>query len=366
LRAVGKLDFVVVKGHDDDDSTNDHRVDDAYGVQRVIRLHRVESHSPWEKLRCGFDAKFMGYDGHIADTQDRLSLLRDLPKYDLVWIHALRTANSLGHWAWPRSVMDIDDIPSTFLQTVLTHSRGAAARLRASLRLHVAKRRERYLNDRFTVLSVCSISDRRYVGRSPKVHVIPNGFSKPESEPVRQTAQPPRIGFIGIFDYAPNVDSIRWFVEKCWPQVKQQVPEARFRVVGTGSDGPRRPQGCDVDALGWVENAADEIATWSAMVVPLRMGGGTRVKIAEGFSRKCPIVSTSLGAYGYAVENGQELLLADSADDFAAACVRVIRQPQEAAAMADRAWRQFMEHWTWDAIRPRIWAAAEDCLRAGA
>ena len=98
-------------------------------------------------------------------------------------------------------------------------------------------------------------------------------------------------------------------------------------------------------------------------LVPLHVGGGQRVKIPEGFSRKCPLVSTSLGAFGYEVANGRELLLADDPREFAAACISLIRDPRSAAQMAERAYRTFLERWTWDTIAPRVWAAAEDCLR---
>jgi glycosyltransferase involved in cell wall biosynthesis len=99
------------------------------------------------------------------------------------------------------------------------------------------------------------------------------------------------------------------------------------------------------------------------MVVPVRLGAGTRVKIAQGFSLKCPVVSTSFGAYGYDVKDRVELFLADTAETFAEACIRMICHPIEANAMANRAWEQFLRKWTWDAIAPRVWAAAEDCLR---
>jgi len=95
------------------------------------------------------------------------------------------------------------------------------------------------------------------------------------------------------------------------------------------------------------------------------VGAGTRVKVADGFSRKCPIVSTHLGAFGYDVRSGRELLLADKPDDFATACVSLIRDPTGASAMADRAYAAFLQNWTWDAIAPRVWAAAEDALRLG-
>jgi glycosyltransferase involved in cell wall biosynthesis len=118
--------------------------------------------------------------------------------------------------------------------------------------------------------------------------------------------------------------------------------------------------------MGYVSDAGSEMATWSAMIVPVRQGAGTRVKIADAFSRKCPVVSTKLGAYGYDVQSGRELLLADKPNDFAQACVSLIRERTAASAMADRAYAAFLQNWTWDAIAPRVWAAAEDALALSA
>jgi glycosyltransferase involved in cell wall biosynthesis len=141
------------------------------------------------------------------------------------------------------------------------------------------------------------------------------------------------------------------------------MPDVRLRIVGEGSDGPLKPLGPDIDGLGWVSDLVDEIGTWSLMIVPLRLGAGTRVKIAQAFSLKCPIVSTSFGAYGYGVKDRVELLLADTAGSFSEACMRMIRNPIEANEVANRAWEQFLRKWTWDAIAPRVWAAAEHCLK---
>ena len=167
-------------------------------------------------------------------------------------------------------------------------------------------------------------------------------------------------------DYDPNLEGINWFANECWPQIKREVPDARLRLVGRYSDGPLKPPGPDIDGLGWVPDAAAEIATWSAMVVPILRGAGTRGKIAHSFSLKCPIVSTPLGAYGYEIADGREAYLAESAQDFAKACVRAIRHPAEAAELAERAWQKFIENWSWEAIRPRIWATVDDCLQRSA
>jgi glycosyltransferase involved in cell wall biosynthesis len=317
----------------------------------VLNPRRSYSHG------CGVDCAAVGQLQRIA------------AEFDIIWFAKLRTPNMFPKWTWSRSVADIDDVPSLFEATVLASARGLKAWLMACLRYQSWKRRDRLVGERFSVLGVCSELDKRYLQSlnvTVPVHVIPNGFERPARPPVRMPATPPRIGFIGIFDYAPNLGGIQWFARECWPRIKRELPEARLRLVGRYSDGPLKPNGPDIDGLGWVANADEEMATWSSMVVPLQLGAGTRGKIAHAFSTKCPVVSTSLGAYGYETKSGRELLLADTAEDFASACVSLVRCPVEASAMAERAWSQFLEKWTWDAIRPRVWAAAEDCLRLNA
>ena len=119
--------------------------------------------------------------------------------------------------------------------------------------------------------------------------------------------------------------------ENCWPAIRKAVPGIRFSLIGKDTDGPLKPLDRDVDVLGWVEDPAGEIATWSATVIPIRFGGGTRIKIADAFSRKCPVVSTRFGAFGYDVHHGNELLLADDNDPkaFASSCISLIQNPSD-------------------------------------
>jgi glycosyltransferase involved in cell wall biosynthesis len=101
-------------------------------------------------------------------------------------------------------------------------------------------------------------------------------------------------------------------------------------------------------------------------VIPLRLGGGTRIKLADAFSRKCPVVATRFGAYGYDVQSGKHVLLADDPQAFACGCIHLLRHPEFGRQIAEAAWQEFLRRWTWDVIAPKIWAAAEDCLRRSA
>jgi glycosyltransferase involved in cell wall biosynthesis len=319
-----------------------------------------------DKIRWTVDPKLQYPNGFAVEDEAVQWVLSRLTSFDLIWFSTIHAADMFPVTVWPKSVLDIDDLQSSHGLTSLktqSHLRERVASLR---KIFVWKRREKLLGQRFTLLSVCSDADRRYltqIGVQAPVHVIPNAFEKPAAEPVRNPMEPPRIGFIGFFEYSPNHDGIQWFVEQCWPRVKAAVPNARLRLVGKGSNRIRTLAGLDVDSLGWLPDASDEIRTWSAMVIPIRIGAGTRVKIAQAFSQKCPVVSTSLGAHGYGAVNRHDMFLADTAADFSDACVCAIREPRVATEIAERAWNRFLDHWTWDAVRPRIWAAAEDCLR---
>jgi glycosyltransferase involved in cell wall biosynthesis len=334
-----------------------------FDLARVIPVVPSPVRGLRQRGRSVFDPDFTNIHGLAASAEDEAWLLEAQRQFDLIWFFKLRTANFFANARWPRSVVDIDDVPSAMERTLARSAPTFARRARSRLRALELRRHENHLDQRFSVLSVCSQADRDGLRSSAPVHVIPNGFERPAREPEPAPTTPPRIGFVGLFSYLANRDGVRWFVENCWGRIRREVPGVRLRLVGKDTDGPLKPTGPAIDGLGWVEDPAAEIASWSLMIVPIRTGAGTRVKIPDAFSRKCPLVSTRLGAFGYEVEDRRELRLVDDPEEFAAACIDVIRNPGEAAAMAERAYRSFLEKWTWDAITPRVWAAVEDCLR---
>jgi glycosyltransferase involved in cell wall biosynthesis len=365
LQEIGSVEMVLLdKGGVDRDLIGQagSTVNAEYICQQVARLNE----GLIEKVGRKLNAESHYPDGWRVPDEAMGHLTNRLNQFDMIWFFELRSADMFPNTTWPRSVVDIDDMPSLYESSTLQVEGGLRHRCLAFVRGLTWRRREKLLAERFTVLTVCSEEDRQYLrrmGLKAPIHVIPNGFEKPRGEPVPAPARPPRIGFIGHFSHFPNHEGISWFVKRCWPLIKREVVDARLRLVGPGSDGMLKPSGADIEGLGWLANPSDEIKTWSLMVVPIRSGGGTRVKIAQGFSQKCPIVSTSFGAQGYLTCDGHEMYIADSAETFAQACVSAIREPAKAAQMAEKAWSLFLEKWSWDAICPLVWAAAEDCLR---
>ena len=329
-----------------------------FRLAHVARLRTSPLHGLAQRLRHELDPMCMNTHGEHVTDPDRLAMLALMDRHDIVWVHTIRTANALRIARWPRSVLDIDDLPSAVYRTGAQSV--AWRRTILDRRMSVIwSRRERALCRRFDILAVCSEGDRAALGGGPRVHVVCNGFAAPERSQPRQPATPPRLGFIGLLDYPPNARGMQWFVERVWPQVKRELPTARLRLVGRGE--LPLPDAADVDRLGYVTDAAAEIATWSAMIVPIRTGGGTRMKILDAFSKRCPVVSTAHGAYGYGLHDGQELLLADDPEAFAAACARLVHDGALATQLAATAWRRFLRQWTWDAVARSVENAAYAC-----
>jgi glycosyltransferase involved in cell wall biosynthesis len=365
LQQMGTVEVVVLNGEIENHNGIPQR-DTEFTVAKTFDVVEQSTSGLIDQIKWTLDPR-TSFPNGCAVSQDATDyVLRRLPEFDLIWFFKLRSPDMFPNASWPRSVVDVDDLPSLYEGAAMRAGGTPGERLKALRRRFSWRRRERLMGSRFTVLSVCSEEDKNYlesIGVSVPVHILPNGFDKPKVEPIRSPVTPPRIGFIGLFDYFPNRDAMEWFTSKCWTQIKRDVPDARLRLIGQGSEEFSRKLGPDVDGLGWQAEPSEEITTWSVMAVPIRVGAGTRVKIAFGFSQKCPIVSTSFGAWGYGAADGDEMYLADSPEQFSAACVKLIRQPEMAKQMAERAWQKFLNNWTWDSIRPAVLAAAEDCLR---
>jgi glycosyltransferase involved in cell wall biosynthesis len=156
------------------------------------------------------------------------------------------------------------------------------------------------------------------------IRVVPNVVDVARIAPVTPVVAARRALFVANFSYEPNRNGLRFLLDAVFPRVWAELPDARLRLVGAGlaappSEDPR------VEAVGFVADLADAYAEVSAAVVPLLQGGGTPLKFVEALAYGLPIVATPRAAAGLAVRDGEHCVLADGAEAFAAALVRVLR-----------------------------------------
>lgn len=155
----------------------------------------------------------------------------------------------------------------------------------------------------------------------------------------RRDQQRPLVMFVGAMDWEPNVDAVKYFCAEVWPQILTAVPGARFRIVGRNPD--RRVAALvseSVEVTGRVPSVVDHLREAAVVVVPLRIGGGTRLKIYEAMAVGRAVVSTTVGAEGLDVHDGKDVVLADAPSAFAKSVIALlkdsaVRRKQEQAAL---------------------------------
>jgi glycosyltransferase involved in cell wall biosynthesis len=152
-------------------------------------------------------------------------------------------------------------------------------------------------------------------------------------------------------DWLPNQDGIRFFTEQVMPRIKQAVPGVTLTVVGRNPHPSlieMSKRDSRVIVTGRVEDVRPYVDRAAAYIVPLRIGGGTRLKIYEAMAMEKAIVSTTIGAEGLPVRDGFDLLLADTPEDFADAVVRVLSDKDFAASLGTQSSRLVRERFGWD------------------
>lgn len=205
-----------------------------------------------------------------------------------------------------------------------------------------------------------------------EIQVVPNGVDigfytqfVPQNPPLADWS-PHALVFTGKMDFRPNVDAALWFAQEILPKVKERYPDARFYVVGKNPH-PRLKALIgrnDVVITGYVEDIRPFLAFASVFVVPIRIGGGTRLKVLEAMAMKKAVVSTTLGAEGYPFQHGRHLLLADEPDSFAEAVCRLLDDDVERARLGEEAFKLVDEKYRWERIIRGLKETYRDLLEA--
>jgi glycosyltransferase involved in cell wall biosynthesis len=194
------------------------------------------------------------------------------------------------------------------------------------------------------------------VGRPRRLAVVPNGVDTAALPRRRGEGDGRTVLFTGTMDYRPNVDAVAWFVERVWGLVRAGWPEARFRVVGRAPTAAvrRLVRWPGVEVLGEVADAAPYFAEATVYVAPLRIGGGSRLKLLEAGAHGVPIVSTSLGAEGIDLVPGRDVVVADEPPAFAGAVVGLLRDPARRRALSDAGRALVEARYDWSRIAPSL------------
>ena len=226
--------------------------------------------------------------------------------------------------------IDLDDVESRLPPALVPGDAGKEQHL------------EEYLLSVWDRVYVCSALDRDYLQQaypwhSAEIRVLPNSVSIPAEISDAPREVPIRLIMVGTLGYAPNADAAHWFCRDVLPAIRERtgVPFI-VQLVGAGAPEDVQDLGYvpEVQYIGPVPDVAGCYRQADIAIVPLRYGGGTRIKILEALAFRRPVVSTSIGAEGLDLEHGQHLLVADRAHDFAMQCLKLIESEGLARSLA--------------------------------
>jgi len=198
-----------------------------------------------------------------------------------------------------------------------------------------------------------------------RTSLVENGVDVDQFVPLEGKCDSDEILFLAALDWYPNLDALDYLLEDIFPLVRQASPSARLRIVGR-----RPPAGLKeriarcpgVELVGEVADVRPFLARAAVVVVPLRIGGGSRIKILEALAMGKAVVSTSIGAEGLAVTDGVHLSLADAPSDFAGRTVGLLKSPEERLRLGENGRKLVVERYSWDQMAKALeWAWEELC-----
>lgn len=288
----------------------------------------------------------------LADLVARLA-----PGVDLIWAVRLYLAEWLPvdrH----KMVVDLDDLEHVKQRRYLARRPFGLWQLALRLDNQKMRRLERSAPARYGKVVLASEADRRVFAPrlAPRPLVMANGvpsglLSRRASEP-----RPDSIVFVGHMNYEPNADAALWFAREIFPRVLAAVPGACLYLVGRDDRGKLRAlhDGRTVVVTGYTDDVVPYVAGAALSIAPIRIAGGTRIKILESLALGTPVVATSIGAEGLDLVPDRHISIADAPARFAEAVIGLLRDPARRKAVAAAGRALVAERYTWDAIGARL------------
>jgi sugar transferase (PEP-CTERM/EpsH1 system associated) len=220
-------------------------------------------------------------------------------------------------------------------------------------KMEAAERRYLRLADHVLTVSESDRDAFASVADPAKLTAIPTGVDVEYFQPLLIDETPHSLVFTGSMDWLPNEDAIFYFLDEIFPAIIQKLPDVVLEVVGRKPSRKlqaRAEQEKNVTLTGWVEDIRPYLARAAVCIVPLRIGGGTRLKIFEAMAMAKAVISTSVGAEGLPVSSGGNIFLADTPKDFADRAIALLQNPSERRRIGTSARAMVQENYGWSQI----------------
>lgn len=266
------------------------------------------------------------------------------------------------------TVICAHNIESVIWERLAKNNRNPFVRLVASVQAQRIEQLERQWYPRVTSCIAVSESDRRVIETyGGNATVVDNGVDVAHYRGFQQCSavNRNRLQFVASFDTFANQDAFEYFVKEIFPLILVRRPDAEFVAVGRSPSARMRAVAKShrsVYLTGWVRDVRPHIASSVVSIVPLRIGGGSRLKILESMAMGKPVVSTSIGAEGLDVENGRNIVIADTPGEFANEVLALLDDERRLNSLSAEGLRLVMSKYDWDVLAEKQDAVWRKCV----
>lgn len=287
---------------------------------------------------------------------ERLQQMIDWGQFDIVQVEFMQMAAlKFGRQKQRRyrTVLDEHNIEFDIVKRTANAEVSAARRLYSSVDWRKLKREEMEAWRWFDGVAVTSERDGKILSElEPKtrVAVVPNGADIERFQPPTTPPEQDNLLFFGAMNYYPNNDGVHYFVQHVFPRIVAKRPNIKLWLVGPAPDDVKALRGPNIEVTDFVDAVEPYIDRATAVVVPLRIGGGTRLKIVEAMAKAKAVVSTVIGAEGIDVINGESALLADEPEAFADNVEKVLSDAALATRLGQAARKLAVDRYSWPAL----------------
>lgn len=322
------------------------RIPEARGIRETLNYAlNLFSTKPYSLTKYCQPSVARALAEHLAQEQ-----------YDLLICDFLLTAGVVP-WDWPHpKVLFTHNIEALIWERHYRVHNNPIWKAASYREYRLLERMEReYISRADHVLAVSENDRDFFLKYAPKerMSVIPTGVDIDYFTPEEGKEEPETIVFTGSMDWMANEDGIVFFIERVLPLVRREFPEAKLSVVGRRPSARMREIGAketNIEVTGTVEDIRPYMAKGAVYVVPLLVGGGTRIKIFEAMAAGKAVVSTTIGAEGLPVTHGKDVLLADDPESFAKEIVDLLRNTSHRREIGSAARKLVAENYSWKAV----------------
>jgi polysaccharide biosynthesis protein PslH len=288
---------------------------------------------------------------------------------DLIHLDAIDLAGYIPYLPQVPITCTHHDIESELLHRKAEHVRPRALRFYVRHQSALVRRLEEYACPRFALNLTMSHLDAnrlRQIAPDATTAVIPNGVDTRALRPEVAKAVGGRVVFIGPTYILANRDAVDLLLTDIWNRIRAGFPDATLRLLGRNPprDQARYDQVDGIVGAGYVPDVRPHLAEASCSVVPVRVGGGTRIKILESWAMGLPVVSTSLGCEGLEAVDGRNILIRDDPESFARAVTEVLSDPSLRRRLRENGRRTAEDLYSWDSIGERLRSAYSELMRS--